>query len=221
MSQSGDTSPCSLHLTPVLAPKTCSASASSEQAQVGPSTGPGPKHHRVQVQSYQLLYSPGSEAQVRALHVTPRNINSEAQISHGYSAGKSLGRPARSREQHDPELGVGCRSSQAHNTVEWHNPLAEAGNRYFAFLPTGLLWNGANWGCRKPQECLVPREWGAASQRCYRTAGSEDLVGRYWLQKCFLMARTRTIRAMGNYQRGSICPQMSTPKCPQEKDCNT
>lgn len=57
---------------------------------------------------------------------------------------KNSGRMAKSREQHEPELGGIYSSLRAHSTVEWHNPLAEAGNRYMAFSSTGLLWHGAN-----------------------------------------------------------------------------
>lgn len=126
----------------------------TERPHVGPNTDPGSNHHWVQDRLYQSPNFPGSAAQIRPLHFTPRNINSDHEISWDVSSpwatgtGKNWDGSAESGEPHQPELGGVCSSGRAHHAVEWHNPLAEAGNRYSKFLSTGSLWHRANGGLR-------------------------------------------------------------------------
>lgn len=69
------------------------------------------------------------------------------------------------------------------------------------------------WG--EPQEGIAPGE-----PEMQQAVGFEYLIAKYWLQKHLLMVQTRVIRAMGNYQHGSVHPCLSTLKSPQETDCN-
>lgn len=136
-------------------------------------------------------------------------------------AGKNRDRSAKNRECREPELGGGCSSSRAHSAVEWHNPLAEAGNRYITFLSIGLRWHGANGGeLGGAPGVLRPRGAGCYPPEMHQAAGSEYLIAKHWLQKHLLMVQTGVIQATGNYQHGSVHPCLSTPKCPQQADCN-
>lgn len=50
----------------------------------------------------------------------------------------------------------------AHNAVEWHNPLAAAGNRCIPSLSMGFSGMLQTGGCGKPQELIpvgIPREF--------------------------------------------------------------